>query len=130
MLRTLREGIDIGLPNVGVCVIFAAVFFEWEHPLTFVIPGILAVEVGLCRLASRYFRRGRKYFALHAEVEQFLTLVRQLNIAAMELKKHDSPENHEAFEEIYSAMQQEIERIADAAGKTENESPLTSSMSA
>ena len=130
MLRALRESIDIGLPNVGVSVIFAAVFFEWAHLLTVVVLGILAVEVGLCQLASRYFRRGRKYLALRAEVEQFLTLVRQLNTAAMALKKHDLPENREAFEEIYSAMHQEVERIADAAGKTENESPLISSMSA
>ncbi len=44
VLRALREGIDIGLPNVGVSVIFAAVFFEWEHPLTVVVLGILAIE--------------------------------------------------------------------------------------
>lgn len=73
------------------------------------------------RLAYRHLANKHKYLALRAEVNHFLTLVRQLNAAALALKEHDAPETQHTFEHVRQTMQESVERLATMAAKTETE---------
>lgn len=122
-VRMLREVIDTALPFVGIVLIFCTVLFvkgiQAQIALTSV--GILIIEAGVWKLANLLLPNERKFFALRHETDHFISLVRQLNTAAIALKEDDSPENVMAFEDVQGAMQQTVERMAEVAGKTDNE---------
>ena len=64
---------------------------------------------------------GRRYLALRAESDLFLQLVRQLNTAALAVKQNGSGAHEHAFQEVRNAMRQSVERMAEVAGKTNDE---------
>jgi hypothetical protein len=123
-LRTLRKVIDISLPFAGVAVVLGAVLFMREDlrmQIAVVGLGMLLIEVGVWKGAHRLLPSERKYLALRVEGDLFIKLLRQLNAAALALRENDSPERHEAFEEVRDAMRQTVERMAHVAGKTDAE---------
>jgi hypothetical protein len=123
-LRILRKIIDIGLPLAGVAVILAAVLFvrgDLRLQLAMVGVGMVLLELGVWKAAHRILPTGRRYLALRAESDQFMQLVRRLNTAALAVKQDDSQAHKQAFEEVRDAMRQSVERMAEAAGKTDAE---------
>lgn len=122
-MRILRKVINIGLPLVGVMIVLSmllALEAQLGH-MVLVVLGLLLVEVGALNLTQQLLPSERTYLALRIEADQFLMLVRQINNAALAVKKDDTPENHQSFEEVRDAMRQTVDRIADVAGKTEAE---------
>ena len=119
-LRILRQRLETGLPILGVIVILSAVLFvrELRGQVAIVVLGMLLMEVGIWKLAHHVLPSERTYLALRCETELFLTLVRQLNAAALLVKAHDVPSHRHAFEEVRYAMQQTVERLCEVAGKT------------
>jgi hypothetical protein len=122
-LRILRQVLDPGLLALGVVVILSAVFFvrELRGQVAIVLLGILLIEVGVWKLAHPLLPSERRYLALRCEVDLFVTLVRQLNTAALMVKANDSPAHRHEFEEVQQAMRQTVERIFAVAGKTDAE---------
>jgi hypothetical protein len=122
-LRLLRQSLDTGLPILGVVIILSAVLFvpELRSQVALVVLGMLLMEVGVWKLAHHVLPSERQYLALRCETDLFLTLVRQLNAAALMVKAHDSPAHRQAFEEVHHAMQEAVERLVAVAGKTEAE---------
>ena len=122
-LRRLRHAIDTGLPFVGVLVILSAVLFvkglRVQTPI--VVLGILILEAGIWKLAHQILPSERTYHALRCEGDQFLGLIRQLNTAALAVTERDTPENHQAFEEIRDAMHRSVDCMARLAGTTDAE---------
>ncbi len=123
-MRTLRKVIDISLPFAGVAVVLAAVLFirdDLRMQIAVVGLGMLLIEVGVWKGAHRLLPSERKYLALRTEGDLFMKLLRQLNAAALVLRENESPERHQAFEEVRDAMRQAVERMAHVAGKTDAE---------
>ena len=119
--RTLRQALDTSLPLLGVVMILSTVLFvrELRSQLALVVLGILCLEVGVWKLAHHILPNERTYLALRCEVDLFLSLVRQLNTAALLVQRHDTPAHRQTFEEVRSAMQQTVDRIFEVAGQTE-----------
>ena len=117
-LRILRQHLDTGLPLLGVVVILSAVLFLPECPgqVAIVVLGILLLEAGVWKLAHHVLPSERQYLALRSETDRFITLVRQLNAAALRVKAHDTPTHRQDFEEVRHAMQQTVERMCEVAG--------------
>ena len=61
------------------------------------------------------------FIALRTETEGFVTLVRELNSAAVAGEKSDSDANRQRFEEVRQAMHQAVDHIAEVAGLTDDE---------
>jgi len=122
-LRILRQRLETGLPILGVVVIFSAVLFvrELRSQVAIVVLGMLLMEVGVWKLAQHVLPSERQYLALRGETDLFITLVRQLNAAALLVKAQDVPNHRREFEEVRHAMQQTVERICEVAGKTNAE---------
>jgi len=121
--RILRQRLDTGLPFLGVVVILSAVLFmpEFRGQVAIVVLGMLLLEAGVWKLAHHVLPCERQYLALRYETDVFITLVRQLNAAALMVKAHDSPTHRHAFEDVRQAMQQTLERLCAVAGRTEAE---------
>ncbi len=123
-MRTLRKVIDITLPLAGVAAILAAVLLVREDlriQLAWVGFGMLLIEVGVWKLAHPLLPSGRRYWALRAETDTFLRLVRELNSAAVAMRRADAAERRQSFEEALHALRQSVERMARVAGKTNAE---------
>lgn len=123
-MRILRKFIDIAVPLTGVGVILGAVLFlrgDLRVQIAVVGLGMLLIEVGVWKIPHQLLPTGRRYLALRTEVDQFLHLVRQLNTAAVALRKDDSPEHRRVLQEVPDAMRQTVERMVHVAGKTADE---------
>ena len=120
--RTLRQVMHTALPLVGVGIILGVTCFKQElQDAAFVVLGVCLIEVGIWKLAHKLLPEQRKYHALRAQADQFLTLVRQLNTAALRVKEADTPENRRAVMEIRQNMQHMVDRMTAVAGKTDTE---------
>jgi hypothetical protein len=122
-VRTLQKGLDICLPILGVVIILSAVLFVHgiREQLAIVVVGILFIEAGVWKLARQFLPNERKHLALRAEGDRFIVLIRHLNAAALAVKESNTPENLQAFEEVQTEMHRAVQRMAEVAGKTDDE---------
>ena len=124
-----RQVIYTALFLIGTGIILSVALFKHElRDGAFVLLGVLCMELGIFKLAQqllpdqrRPLPERRKYLALRALADQFLPLVRHLNVAALQVKDHDTPENRQAVEEVRQHMQSLVERMVVVAGKTNAE---------
>jgi len=125
-LRALLKVVDVVVPILGIVVVLGAVLFviQLRLQIVLVVAGLLMVEVGVWKLASRLMPDERKYTALRAEVDRFVDLVRELNRAALEVRGTSSVAARQEYEEIVARLHETADRIAAVAGKTQNELQL------
>lgn len=123
-MRSLQNVINIGLPFVGIGIILSAMVTMREFPwiqVALVVLGTVSIQLGVWKAAHRLMPKGRQYLSLRAEVDQFVELIRQLNIAALAVKEDDSPQNRLDFDIVQGRMRQAVTRMAEVAGKTDAE---------
>lgn len=76
-----------------------------------IIAGLLLILGGFWYAANPILTSERRFHALRAEVDDFITLVRRLNAAATQ------PEARQEFEKVKADMMASVERMARLAGK-------------
>lgn len=125
MVRKLRRVLHLIVPAVGMALVIGAVLFgeSLAIQLFLVVAGLLLTEAGLWRLADPILPDERKYVALRAEADHFITLVRQLNAAAVSLDEGDTTGSRFAIDELQTEMHRSIDRMVSFAGKTQDEAP-------
>lgn len=123
MARKLRRILHMIVPAVGMALVIGAVLFGESLPiqLFLVVAGLLLTEAGLWRLADPILPDERKYTALRAEADHFITLVRQLNTAAVALDRGDTRGSRFAIDELQTEMHRSIDRMVSFAGRTGEE---------
>jgi len=118
-MRRLPRILDVILSVGGVMLIVAALLPELKpQQVGAVMVGALMIQAGVAKMSHLFFPDERRWLSARAEVDVFLTLMRQLNQAALALREKDSPENRRDFEELRDAMRAAVEQIAMVAGKT------------
>ena len=128
-VRILRKIIYTSLPFIGAQVLISIMLFTQALPnMAMVVIGLLLLEVGIWKLAPKLMLPERKYHALRAQTDRFLSLIRQLNMAAIRVKEQDTPENRQAIEEIQQSMLQLVKHIIAVAGKTDIELTAAASL--
>lgn len=122
-MRKLRRVLHMIVPAIGMALVIGAVLFGESLPvqLFLVIAGLLLTEAGLWRLADPFLPDERKYLALRAETDHFMTLVRQLNAAAIAMDGGDDRGPRFALDEVRTEMHRSIDRMVNFAGKTGEE---------
>lgn len=123
-MRKLRRILHLTVPAVGMALVIGAVLFGESLPiqLFLVLAGLLLTEAGIWRLADPLLPDERKYLALRAETDHFMTLVRQLNAAAVALDEGEERGPRFALEEVRTEMHRSIDRMVNFAGKAGEES--------
>ena len=126
--RTLRDAFTSGAPILGVVIILCTVLFVRELSTQLVVVGfgILIVGAGVWNMANWVMPNERQYLALRVEGDKFIFWIKRLNRTALALKANDTPENQQALEQVRQTMHQSVERMAEVAGKTEQEMSVRS----
>ena len=119
-MRTVRRVVELGLPILGMAVVFGGVLFvpptNLQVQIVVVLVGVLILEAGVWGLTSQILPSERHYRALREEGDHFITLIRDLNSAAL-ARKAGFEGGDEHFEEALAAMHASVERMAGAAGE-------------
>ena len=116
--RKIRRAIEIGIPLLGMGIIFGSVLFgppSLQLQVFLVLIGVLILEAGVWGLTSGLLPNERRYLALRAEGDHFLGLIRILNQAAVGRDKGE--ENDARFRTTRAEMHTSVERMGELAGK-------------
>jgi hypothetical protein len=103
---------------LGIGTIFLTVLLCGAWPVQLqmipVIIGVLLMEAGVWGLAAKLMPNQRKYSGLRAEGDHILSLIRQLNGAAV--AKELGIDNNKQFERTMEEMHMSVARMAELAG--------------
>lgn len=118
-MRKLRRSLHMLVPAMGMALVIGAVLFgePLAVQLFLVVAGLLMTEAGLWRLADPVLPDERKYLALRKESDHFITLVRQLNTAALAMADGDDRGSRFALDEVQTEMHRSVDRMVHFAGK-------------
>lgn len=125
--QVCTEALDTLMLLGGIVIVMGAIVLMPTHTGQIVgaALGLLMVEASAWGSTRRLLPGQRKYKALRREVEHFLGLVKQLNHAALTVKKYDVPEAQQAFEQTCEAMEQSVKHMIQVAGKTDSDVAAT-----
>jgi hypothetical protein len=120
-VRTIRKIIEMGLPIVGMVVVFGAILLptinlNLQIQVVITLVGILMIEAGVWKLTSPFLPSERKYNALRRQVDGFIDLVRQLNNAAVEAESGEQSESSKTVPEVLDTMHASVDRMGTLAG--------------
>ncbi len=121
-MRTFRRVVATILPIVGMILIFLAILLpsislNLQLQILVALIGIVMIEAGVWGLTARVLPSERKFLALRAEVDEFIHLVRELNVRAIALRKSSTPEKEKALAEATAALHASVDRMAEVAGR-------------
>ncbi len=123
-MRKIRRLIELGLPIIGMVVVFGAILLptinlDLQLQVVIALVGILMIEAGVWKLTSPFLPSERKYIALRGEVDRFIDLVRQLNSAVMKSgsESGESGESSSAVLETLDSMHASVEKMGTLAGR-------------
>ncbi len=124
-MRTLRNAILFTVPVAGMILVLSGVLFaiSLQTQLVLVVVGLLLVEGGVWRLAGKILPNERTYLALREEGERFISLMRQLNAAAVSLRESETDGARLAMDETKAEMHRSVERMVVVAGVPVDELP-------
>ena len=118
MKRTIRRGMEIGIPLLGMGIIFGSVLFgpnSLQLQVLLVLIGVLILEAGVWGLTSGLLPSERRYLGLREEGDHFLRLIRVLNAAAV--ARDEGQEDDMRFRETQAQMHTSVDRMAELAGQ-------------
>jgi len=116
-----RRVLHIGLPLFGavVAAVGAVVPADPVVRLAIVIAGVLLIQAAGWKLPYSMVSHERRFRQLRGELDEFVWLVRELNAAAVEARSDRNAEDR--FDDLHTAMQESLERMAIYAGRTDEE---------
>ena len=111
--HTFNRHVYLGAAILGSILVASSLTVMDNIPLWFttVILGLLVLQAGSWYAAHPFLTSERRYYGLRAELDRFIDLVRQLNLAAVD------PEARENFDRVKAQMQESVEAMARLAGK-------------
>ena len=118
MKRTIRRGMEIVIPLLGMGIIFGSVLFgpnSLQLQVLLVLIGVLILEAGVWGLTSGILPSERRYLGLREEGDHFLRLIRVLNAAAV--ARDEGQEDDTRFRETQAQMHTSVDRMAELAGQ-------------
>ncbi len=117
-MKLARKLLHVGLPLVGaiVAVVGAVVPSDPVVRGAVVVLGVLIIQAAGWKLPYSMISHERRFRQLRGELDEFVWLTRELNAAAVEARSDRAAE--ERFDDLHTAMQESLERMAIYAGRT------------
>ena len=117
MKRQVRKAIDIALTAAGIVIVLGGVFavggsYMQVHLLWTVI-GLLCIEAGVWGIAVKCLPTERRFSRLREEGDRMISLIRELNSAAMAHKQ--GLEDDSRFNSTLVSMHDAVRSMADLA---------------
>lgn len=120
-MNLARKLLHFGLPVLGALVALVAALVEPNavFRVLYVVAGLLLMQAATWKLPYNLLHNERRFRQLRGELDEFVWLVRELNAAAVEARSDRNAE--ERFDDLHTAMQESLERMAIYAGRTDEE---------
>ncbi len=124
-MRLLRRFLDFACPIIGGFILLDSliVTHDLSQQIFLIFIGFSVLLIGTLRLYMPLLPNERHYTGLRKEVDDFITLIRQLNQAGILMRKTPSEEQLHKIEEIQHAMHNAVDRMVLHAGVTNGETP-------
>ncbi len=116
-----RKLLHFGIPAVGalLAIVAALAIQDVVLRVALVVVGVLLLQAGSGKLPYYLVHNERRFRQLRSELDEFLWLVRELNAAALDSRAN--PRAEDRFEDLHTALQESLERMALYAGRTDEE---------
>ncbi len=118
-----RKLLHFGIPALGAALaIIAALAVRDANVVlrvSLVVVGVLMLQAGAGKLPYYVVRNERRFRQLRSELDEFVWLIRELNAAALDTRSN--PRAEDRFEDLHTALQDSLERLALYAGRTDEE---------
>ncbi len=116
-----RKLLHFGIPAAGalLAIIAALAIQDVVLRVSLVVIGVLLLQAGSGKLPYYLVHNERRFRQLRSELDEFLGLVRELNAAALDSRAN--PRAEDRFEDLHTALQESLERMALYAGRTDEE---------
>ncbi len=125
-MRVIRKAVELGMPVIGMVIVFAAVLLippaNLQIQLVVVLVGVLLIEAGVWGLTNPFLPNERQYVQLREEVDDFIDLVRQLNSAAVD-RGPGREVAERAFDETLEELHASVRKMGRLAGVEVGETP-------
>lgn len=119
-MRSLRRAVEVGLPLLGMAIVFGGVLFvpptSLQIQIVVVLVGVLILEAGVWGLTGQLLPNERSFVALREEGDHFISLIRNLNAAATQ-KESGLEGSDQRFDEALAAMHASVDRMGGLAGQ-------------
>src|SRR5512140_3543762 len=102
-----------------VAVAGAVAMTDVAMRVVLVVVGVVLIHAATWKLPYSVVSNERRFRQLRGELDEFVWLVRELNAAAVEAR--GDPAAEDRFEDLHTAMQESLERMAMYAGRTDEE---------
>lgn len=121
-MRNLRKLMSMGLPILGMILVFTAILvpaisLNLQLQIGVALAGLLIIEAGVWRFTAKILPNERKYMALREEVDDFIGRIRVLNAQGHDLRFKETETAKEAFRETIDALHTSVDRMAGMAGQ-------------
>ncbi len=125
MKRKIRHVTRIGLPLLGIVIIFLSVLTQYpenvQAQLGVMLIGVLLLEAGVWGLAPQILPDERCYLGLRKELDHMIELTRALNGAA--IAAGATRADDETFRDTLARMHASVDRMAGLAGQNTDANP-------
>lgn len=120
-MSSLRKLLHFGLPFVGtaLAIVAAVVVTNTLVRVLLVLLGVVLIQAVTSRLPYYIFHNERRFRQLRSELDEFVWLIRELNAAAVDTSSN--PRAEDRFEDLHTALQESLERMALYAGRTDDD---------
>jgi len=123
--RQIRHVIGIGLPLLGMLLIFGSVLTHYPEDVQaqvgVMVVGVLLLEAGVWGLALQILPDERCYLGLRKELDHMIELTRTLNGAA--IAAGATRADDESFRDALARMHVSVDRMAELAGQETDANP-------
>ncbi len=120
-MNLARRLVHIGLPLIGAVVAVVGAVLPADPVVrgAVVVLGVLLIQAAGWKLPYSMISHERRFRQLRGELDEFVWLTRELNAAAVEARADRAAE--ERFDDLHTAMQESLERMAIYAGRTDED---------
>lgn len=120
-MRRLRKTIEVGIPIVGMLVVFGGVLFisptELQIQLLVVLIGVMMIEAGVWGMTKAVLPNERQFIALREEGDRFIGLIRSLNDAKIADNHDGTAETRRAVAAAMEEMHDSVRMMGELAGR-------------
>lgn len=120
-VRGYRKTVEIGLPILGMLVVFGGVIFvsptELQIQLLVVLAGVMMIEAGVWGMTKAILPNERRFVALREEGNRFIGLIRILNAAKVIDLREGSDHTRRAVAVALEEMHDSVRTMGELAGQ-------------
>jgi hypothetical protein len=120
-VRAFRKAVEVGIPIVGMLVVFGGVLLvsptQLQLQMIVVLVGVLMIEAGVWGMTKAVLPNERQFVALREEGDRFIGLIRTLNEAKVDHLQQETDQTRTAVDAALEEMHDSVRTMGELAGR-------------